>query len=325
MKKKTEEKEDSSKDTAFHYKTTEVWSAALEKEDFQEIDNFIWDIHKREISKYKVLTPQEERILARKAKVDKEAREKFILSNLRLVHSIAKRYQGLGLDFLDLVQEGYIGLIKAVENYNPELGYKFSTYATWWIRQAITRAIANLGSLIRIPVHLHEKIAHIRKIEEEFEERFQRKPRLEELAEYSGIDMKNLLEIRRCLFKVYPLDVPIKDLPIEDLEENSELLKYCEDDLCIQDLLPDDLLSDEENFEEEIEREEILEKILGVLSEREREVLMLRYGLKDGTTRTLAEVGEIFGLTRERIRQIEEKAIRHLRHPPRKKRLKNLS
>lgn len=229
-----------------------------------------------------------------------------------MVHYIARKYQGLGLEFLDLVQEGYIGLMRALENYNPELGYKFSTYATWWIRQAITRAIDNSGSLIRISFNSLEKIKHIKRIEAEFEEKFQRKPTTEELAEYSGINIDTILEIKKCLFKFYPIDVPINELSIEERDDILLYFKDCEEDLCLQDLI-----YEEENFEEEKIDEAYLDSILKdvykQLSERDRKVLILRYGLLGERPHTLEEIGKKFGLTRERVRQIEEKIIRRLK------------
>ncbi len=281
------------------------------------------EVHFREIAKSKVLSPKEEIELARRVeKGDEEAREKFIKSNLKLVYSIAKRYKGRGLEFLDLIQEGYIGLIKAIEKFDWRKGNRFSTHATWWIKQAISRALADKSSLIRIPVHCFEKINFMKKSIKVFKEKYGKEPTLEELSKYTGIKIEELEELKNYEFKFFPLDVPLNELSGEEIEDLSMYCDYIDEknDYTLQDLIedPNDI---EEIIELRFIKEELM-KIIDTLSDREKKVLILRYGLEDGVSRTLEEVGKIFNVTRERIRQIEGKALRRLRHPIRSKKIK---
>ncbi|GEM_PF-976876 len=276
----------------------------------KEINDALGSLSKDQYYKYNTLDAKEERELAKKAKVDRQAKEKFILSNLRLVLYVAIEYQGLGLDFEDLVQEGYIGLIKAVENYDPNLGNRFSTYAFWWITREIKHAISKYGSIIKVPIAVYEMVNHIKEAQKKFELEYSRSPTLKELSEYSGIDVKQILQVQNVPLKVYPLDIPINQLCSENAEEQLELIKYYGNDCCLEDLLVD-----AKNMKEEVASADRIEQIVEVLNtfpEHKREILFLLFGLKDGEVKTLEEVGKTFGIARERVRQIKNEAIARL-------------
>ncbi|MDN5319508.1 MAG: polymerase primary sigma factor [Thermovirga sp.] len=262
----------------------------------------------REIGKIPLLTPEEEVELAKRVEEgDPEAKAKLIEANLRLVVSIAKKYIGRGMLFLDLIQEGNLGLIRAVEKFDYRKGFKFSTYATWWIRQAITRAIADQARTIRIPVHMVETINKLIRVSRQLVQQLGREPTAEEIAAEMGIAPEKVEEIHRIAQEPVSLETPIGE------EEDSELGDFLEDK---------DIPSPEEAAAQQLLREQ-LEEMLEELTDREREVLRLRFGLEDGHPYTLEEVGLRFGVTRERIRQIEAKALRKLRHPSRSKKLRD--
>ena len=261
----------------------------------------------KEIGKVQLLTAEEEIELAQRMEEgDEVAKQKLAEANLRLVVSIAKRYVGRGMLFLDLIQEGNMGLIKAVEKFDYRKGYKFSTYATWWIRQAITRAIADQARTIRIPVHMVETINKLTRVSRQLLQELGREPSPEEIAEEMEIPVDRVREIQKISQEPVSLETPIGE------EEDSHL----------GDFLPDeDIPAPQDAAASTILKEQLVE-VLGTLTEREQKVLRLRFGLDDGRARTLEEVGREFNVTRERIRQIEAKALRKLRHPSRSRKLK---
>ena len=262
----------------------------------------------KEIGKISLLSPEEEMDLSiRVANGDQEAARLLAESNLRLVVSIAKRYVGRGLLFLDLIQEGNIGLMKAVEKFDYEKGYKFSTYATWWIRQAITRALADQARTIRVPVHMVETINKMARIQRQLTLELNREPSEEEIAKKMGVGVEKVREVIKISQDPVSLETPIGE------EEDSHLGDFVPDE---RNMSPEDFTTNE------ILKEEI-KSVLETLQPREQQVLELRFGLIDGTSYTLEEVGKKFNVTRERIRQIEAKALRKLRHPSRAKKLKD--
>ncbi|MCU9613905.1 RNA polymerase sigma factor RpoD [Caldibacillus lycopersici] len=262
----------------------------------------------KEIGRVDLLSPDEEIVLAERiAQGDEEAKRRLAEANLRLVVSIAKRYVGRGMLFLDLIQEGNMGLIKAVEKFDYKKGFKFSTYATWWIRQAITRAIADQARTIRIPVHMVETINKLIRVQRQLLQDLGREPTPEEIAEDMDLTPEKVREILKIAQEPVSLETPIGE------EDDSHLGDFIEDQ---------EATSPSDHAAYEMLKEQ-LEDVLDTLTDREENVLRLRFGLDDGRTRTLEEVGKVFGVTRERIRQIEAKALRKLRHPSRSKRLKD--
>ncbi len=256
-------------------------------------------LYLREIGKIPLLTADEELALAQRVVAgDKRAKDKMAEANMRLVVSIAKRYVGRGLDLLDLIQEGNTGLLRAVEKFDPDKGFKFSTYATWWIRQAITRAIADQARTIRIPVHMVETINKLLRTQRRLTQELNREPSNEEIAQAMEIDVDKVEHIMKIKQDISSLDASIRDD-----EEDSVLADFIEDE---------DTISPEESATSQLLKEQVKD-MLGALTEREQKILKLRFGLEDGKSHTLEEVGQEFSVTRERIRQIEAKALAKLR------------
>lgn len=264
-------------------------------------------LYLKEIGRIPLLSPSEERRLARKAaNGDQKAKQKLCTSNLRLVVSIAKKYMGRGLSFLDLIQEGNIGLLKAVEKFDWKKGYKFSTYATWWIRQAITRAIADQARTIRVPVHMVETINKLNKIIRDYMQKHGSYPTVDDLAELMEKPREKIAEILKAARETISLESTVGN----------------DDESTIGDFVEDSNVLSPEDAASQMMLHEQIEKVLNTLSPREAMVLKMRYGLIDGKAKTLEEVGQYFNVTRERIRQIEVKGLRKLRHPSRSKHLK---
>ena len=266
----------------------------------------------KEIGKIPLLSVEEEMVLAQKISdpdenIRKEAAKKMAESNLRLVVSIAKRYMGRGMQLLDLIQEGNLGLLRAVEKFDYQKGFKFSTYATWWIRQAITRSIADQARTIRIPVHMVETINRLIKTQRKLVQELGREPKPEEVAKIMSLPVSKVREIMNFALEPVSMETPIGD----------------EDDSHLGDFLQDFNAKVPVNFAMDVLLHDQLIEVIKSLTEREQKVILLRFGLEDGKPRTLEEVGKVFGITRERIRQIEAKALRKLRNPSKTKRLKD--
>lgn len=285
---------------------SDEWVAEDEEEIFVDQSAYLDDVaddsvrlYLREIGKIPLLTAEEELTLAHKVvEGDKRAKDKMAEANMRLVVSIAKRYVGRGLDLLDLIQEGNTGLLRAVEKFDPDKGFKFSTYATWWIRQAITRAIADQARTIRIPVHMVETINKLLRTQRRLTQELNREPTNEEIAKEMDIEVEKVEHIMKIKQDIHSLDQSVRDD-----EEDSVLGDFVEDE---------DTITPEESATNQLLKEQVKD-LLGSLSEREQKIIRLRFGLEDGKSHTLEEVGQEFSVTRERIRQIEAKALAKLR------------
>ncbi len=286
---------------------SDEWAAEETEEELLKADTSYLDdisddsvrLYLREIGKIPLLTPEEELALARKVKSgDKRAKDAMAEANMRLVVSIAKRYVGRGLDLLDLIQEGNTGLLRAVEKFDPDRGFKFSTYATWWIRQAITRAIADQARTIRIPVHMVETINKLLRTQRRLTQELNREPTNDEIAAAMEMDVDKVEHIMKIKQDISSLDASVRDD-----EEDSVLGDFIEDE---------EAKTPTESASEQLLKEQV-KQILGTLTEREQKILKLRFGLEDGKSHTLEEVGQEFSVTRERIRQIEAKALAKLR------------
>jgi len=265
-------------------------------------------VYLKEIGRVPLLTAEEEQVLAmRIADGDQQAKQRLAEANLRLVVSIAKRYVGRGMLFFDLIQEGNLGLIKAVDKFDYRKGYKFSTYATWWIRQAITRSIADQARTIRIPVHMVETINKLIRVSRQLLQELGREPLPEEIAEELDMPVERVREILKISQEPVSLETPIGE----------------EDDSHLGDFIEDEVIENPVDYTTRVVLREQLDEVLDTLTDREENVLRLRFGLDDGKMRTLEDVGKVFNVTRERIRQIEAKALRKLRHPSRSDRLKS--
>lgn len=284
----------------------------IEKEETEKEQEIVPEnsikLYMKQMGRINMLTPEEEHELAVLAAAgDKTAKNKLVEANLRLVISLAKHYQGCGLSLQDLIQEGNIGLIKAAEKFEVEKGYRFSTYATWWIKQAISRAIADQSRTIRVPVHMTETINKIKKIERDLLSSLGREPEMEEIAKVAKMPIDQINEIHG-----YMTDTTSLDIQVGDDDDGTTVASFIEDTKFIN---PETSYIREKN-------KEIVTDILSTLSEREADIISYRFGLRDGSPKTLEEVGQIYSLTRERIRQIEAKALRKLRHPSRAAALK---
>ena len=280
-------------------------------DDYVSVEDPI-KMYLKEIGKIPLLSVEEEMVLAQKisdpdANIRKEAEKKMAESNLRLVVSIAKRYMGRGMQLLDLIQEGNLGLLRAVEKFDYQKGFKFSTYATWWIRQAITRSIADQARTIRIPVHMVETINRLIKTQRKLVQELGREPKPEEVAKIMSLPVSKVREIMNFALEPVSMETPIGD----------------EDASHLGDFLQDFNAKVPVNFAMDVLLHDQLIEVIKSLTEREQKVILLRFGLEDGKPRTLEEVGKVFGITRERIRQIEAKALRKLRNPSKTKRLKD--
>lgn len=279
----------------------ETWDDVVEADDAVKL-------YLKEIGRYPLLTAEKEVILAKQIEAgDMHAKKMLAQSNLRLVVSIAKKYMGRGLHFLDLINEGNIGLMRAIDKYDYNKGFKFSTYATWWIRQAITRAIADQAKLIRVPVHMNDTIGKLKRINKKLTQEFGREPTNEELAKQMELPVEKIVDIFRISQDPISMDTKVGD----------------EDDSFLSDFIQDENTLTPTQSTRESMLNDSVEDVLDSLTEKEAMVIRLRYGIDNGETKTLEDVGKMFGVTRERIRQIEAKALRKLRHPSRSQKLKD--
>ena len=294
-------------------KINEDVSLAEDDEEMEKLMSQVYvddpvKMYLKDIGKVPLLSQEQEIELARRmSEGDEDAKRQLSESNLRLVVSIAKKYVGRGMLFLDLIQEGNFGLMKAVEKFDYTKGFKFSTYSTWWIRQSITRAIADQARTIRIPVHMYETINKQRKATRDLFQQLGREPLVEEIAKYTGVPVEKVIEIQKIAQDTVSLDTPVGE------EEDSSLGTFIQDENAI---------SPAESASISMLKEQLME-VLTTLTPREQKVIMLRYGIEDGHPRTLEDVGREFSVTRERIRQIEAKALKKLRQPSRSKKLKD--